>query len=487
MQSQWYIDWYKNAHHRQYPQDITQVWSNWTPRGSRIKGVSEVVYVGMNYFIKKHLIDTWDTEFFALPWEHIEREYKAVVSACMGDLNPDASHLHKLHKLGYLPIKIYSLPEGSLVPLRVPCAVLTNTHPEFFWLPNYLESVMSSMLWMPSTSATTARRFRQVFVRHAREAGEKDLSFVDWQGHDFSYRGMPGTEAAILSGLGHLTQFSGTDTVPAILAAHQFYRASYGVGGSVPATEHSVMSAGTQGGEFETFRRLITEVHPTGVVSIVSDTWDLWKVLTDYVPRLKREILNRPGKIVIRPDSGDPVEIMGGTGKGHAPEGRGVLALLAETLGVDAKGMIQGAAAIYGDSITVERADEILTRCRHWRGLHPYNVVLGIGSYTYQYTTRDTFGWAMKATAVRRAGGQIEPIFKQPVTDSGEKFSARGLTAVCDFAPKDDGGKRAYKLFENAQESTLDDCAFDVVYQDGELKVDPTFEEIRRRARLGLE
>lgn len=152
--------------------------------------------------------------------------------------------------------------------------------------------------------------------------------FVNWQGHDFSMRGMGGIEAAVTSAAGHLLSFTGSDTIPAIDFFEEYYNANSDtelIAGSVAATEHSVMCMGTTEGECETFKRLITEVYPKGIVSIVSDTWDLWKVLTDYLPRLKEEIVSREGKVVIRPDSGDPVDIICGNPNGKNEQEKKVL------------------------------------------------------------------------------------------------------------------------------------------------------------------
>src|ERR1017187_9778763 len=305
-------DFYKIGHVDQYPKDTEYVFSNWTPRSSRIPGQTNAVFFGLQYFLKEYLIDQWNANFFRKKLSDIIREYKEVMRATLGLAEPRTDHIEALHKLGYLPLRFYAIPEGFSTPLNVPPFIVTNTLPQFYWLPNFFESIPSCALWKASTSATRALRFRRVFEKWAREAGEEDLGFVDWQGHDFSFRGMSGLEDAILSGMGHLLSFSGTDTIPAIIAAKKYYGADYSVGGSVPATEHSVMSAGTKEGEFDTFKRIITEIYPTGTVSIVSDTWDLWKVLTDFVPRLKKEIQSRSGKLVIRPDSGDPVKIMCG-------------------------------------------------------------------------------------------------------------------------------------------------------------------------------
>lgn len=177
-------------------------------------------------------------------------------------------HIADLHDLGYLPLEIKALPEGCRVPMKVPMLTIRNTKPEFFWLTNMLETLMSAVLWKPCASATTAQQYRRTFVQYARDTvAENDLNFVPWQGHDFSFRGMSGVENAIMSGAGHLLSFSGTDTIPAIDFLEMYYGADSDrelVGGSVPATEHSVMCMGTQDNEIGAFEYLIGHVYPSG-------------------------------------------------------------------------------------------------------------------------------------------------------------------------------------------------------------------------------
>lgn len=474
------IDFYKVGHVSQYPDDTTQVWANWTPRYTHTKENSVVLF-GMQYFIKEILND-WQRAFFSRPIEDILKEYRELVLATLGATNPRVDHIEKLHAHSYLPITIYSLPEGSSVPLRVPMFVITNNTPDTYWLPNYLETILSNILWKPCTSATTASAYRRLFVKYAKEYGHTDMSFVDWQGHDFSFRGMSGREDAILSGMGHLLSFSGTDTIPAILAAHKYYNAALSCGGSVAATEHSVMCAGGEDSELETFRRLLTEVYPTGIVSVVSDTWNLWDVLTKILPDLKDTILARDGKLVIRPDSGDPVNILCGDKgvAGTSPRCKGVFRLLQEVFGI-VDGMIPKVGAIYGDAINLDRAESILSRMVREIGISPFNVVLGIGSFTYEYVTRDTHGFAMKATAVTRSG-KILDIFKKPVTDCGTKNSLKGIPAVYRTEESTDENPSFFVTDGNKPEA-LDNCAFQKVYSNGKLLIEEDFETIRKRVR----
>ncbi|WP_083629441.1 nicotinate phosphoribosyltransferase [Tenacibaculum agarivorans] len=477
-----YTDGYKVDHRRQYPDNTTLVYSNWTPRKSRIEGVNEVVFFGLQYFIKKYVIEEFSQNFFQKPKDEIVKKYARRINNYLGENQVGVEHIAALHDLGFLPIVIKALPEGVAVPIRVPMFTMYNTLPEFFWLTNYFETLLSTTIWLPCNSATIAKQYRKILDTYAAETSSIP-EFVDWQGHDFSMRGMAGLEAAVLSASGHLLSFTGTDTIPAIDFLEQYYNTNSDtelIGGSVAATEHSVMCMGTNIGEEETFKRLITEVYPNGIVSIVSDTWDLWKVLTEYLPNLKEEVLARDGKVVIRPDSGDPVDIICGNPNGASEvEQKGVVELLWEIFGgvTNDKGYKEldpHIGAIYGDSITLERATQICERLKQ-KGFASTNVVLGIGSFTYQYNTRDTFGFAMKAT-YGEVNGEGREIYKDPITDDGTKKSAKGLIKI----EKEDG---VYTLVDQVSWEEEQKGELREVFRDGKLLIDDNLSEIRKRIR----
>lgn len=438
------IDGYKTSHREQYPQGTNRVYSNFTPRGKRYfqspLADESLVFFGLQGFLQWFMVDLFNQQFFAQPEEQVVGEYQQLMDSYLGENSVSVEHIRALHRLGYLPLEIKSLDEGSKVPMKVPVLTLTNTLGEFFWLVNYLESVMSAELWKSSTTATVAHHYRQICQRWAERTCD-DVAHLDFQCHDFSFRGMSGVHDAAQSGVGHLLSFTGTDSLPSILYAQRYYRpaACTFIGGSIPATEHSVMCMGEEQGEIATFRRLLTELYPRGLVSIVSDTWDYWKVLTGYSRELKPEIMAREGRLVFRPDSGDPVEILCGSGDdqdrdpARSAQQKGSVEVLWEIFGgtVNARGykvLDPHVGLIYGDSITLERANEILSRLEA-KGFASSNVVFGVGSYTYQYHTRDTFGFAMKAT-YGEVNGVGREIFKQPKTDNGLKNSARGLLRV---------------------------------------------------------
>jgi nicotinamide phosphoribosyltransferase len=436
-------DGYKLDHRRQYPNKTQNVYSNWTARNSRIQGVDSVVFFILQYVLQAYFIELANETFFDAHKQTVLEKYQKRLNGYFGPNSIGVDHIAALHDLGYVPLEFRAVPEGTRVPLRVPMFTIESTHSDFAWVTNYFESMLSNLIWKGCTSATHAHRMRAMFDRFARVTG--DPAFVDWQGHDFSFRGMSGIEDAAMSGAGHLLSFTGTDTLPALELLEKYY---YGgneplLGMSVPATEHSVMCAGGETDEEETYSRLLS-LYPQGIVSIVSDTWDLWHVIGHILPRLKDQILARDGKTVIRPDSGDPVDILCGDHRYTRPDlnelplrdsliQKGVVEALWDIFGgtVNEKGfkvLDSHIGAIYGDSITYERAQEIFQRLEA-KGFASTNVVLGLGSYFYEYNTRDTYGFAMKATAAV-VGGKEHMLFKDPKTDSGVKKSAKGRIVV---------------------------------------------------------
>lgn len=489
------IDAYKYGHAKQYPEGTEKVYSNFTPRGSRIEGIEEVVFLGLQAFIDD-LTQAYDEHFFSQNINTICREFEKNTTEILGPNNVGSQHLRDLHDLGYLPLTFKALEEGTSVPLKVPMfTVENNGGAKFAWLPNYLETFLSLSVWLPSTSATTARHMRKLLDQWAINTTGSNAG-VEFQGHDFSMRGMTSLEAAAASGAGHLASFLGSDTLIAKEWIKEHYGATEPILLSVTATEHSVMCAGGSlpEEEEETYARLM-RIYPDGILAVVSDTWDLWNVLTVILPNLKDQIMARNGKLVIRPDSGNPVDILCGSEKRvmeafPTPADKGVVELLWDVFGgtVNEQGykvLDPHIGAIYGDSITYDRADDICQRLAD-KGFASTNVVFGIGSFTYQGAylsdemlcpiTRDVFGFAMKATAVT-INGEEKAIFKDPVTDSGEKRSARGRMVVL----KDQAGnlKLIDGLNSEEQKNFASGDQLKTVWENGQWVKRVSFDTIR--------
>lgn len=479
-------DFYKLSHRKQYPEGTTKVYSTLTPRSNKYAPYSdEIVWFGLQYFIKEYLIDRFNKDFFNKPKKDVVKEYKRLVEYSLGKEYSDTKHIEELHDLGYLPIKISALPEGSLVPMRVPVMTIENTHDKFFWLTNFLETILSTTIWLPTTSATLAYSYRKILNDYAIKT-TGSLAGVEFQGHDFSMRGMSSEQSTAASGAGHLLSFKGTDTIPSILFLEKYYNANIEaelVGTSIPATEHSVMCSYGKQNEKELLKHLLENVYPTGIFSVVCDTWDFWKVVTEYLPELKKVILNRNGKLVVRPDSGNPVDIICGTKAkdGNTPEEKGLIELLYETFGGEVnkegfKVLDSHIGAIYGDSITLEIAKEICEKL-YKKGFATTNVVFGIGSYSYQYATRDSFGFAVKATYAV-VNSEERMLFKDPKTDSGIKKSQKGLVVVS----KDKDHKYIYEDgFVNNSEYKIKDNLLRTIFFNGKLLRQTSLSEIREK------
>lgn len=487
------IDFYKADHRRQYPKGTTEIYSNFTPR--YIKGKEKflhdfdnhIVVFGIQYFIQDYLVNRWEWEFFSRDKGTVVKEYKRLICNALLLDDFDVSHIEALHDLGYLPIRIKAIEEGFRVPIGVPILTIVNTHPDFYWLTNYLETIISATLWKPITTATIAFEYKRLLTKYAKITGANE-SFIPFQAHDFSFRGMSGWQDATISGAAHLTSFYGTDCVTVIDLLNQHYDTKniLIVGSSVPATEHSVMCCDGQEGELETVRRLITEVYPDGIVSIVADSYNLWNFLIHHLGVLHKDIMAREGKVVIRPDSGNPIEIICGNPLAihGSPEYKGVLQLLWEEFGgiTNSKGykvLDSHIGLIYGDAITLKTAEIILT-VMELQGFASSNIVFGVGSFTYQYVTRDTFGFAMKATSAVIDGKRVA-IQKDPITGSGKK-SAKGLLKV--EVNMDSG---LFELHEDVTESQEAEGALETVFENGQLIKKTDLKTIRDMLNLELE
>lgn len=555
-------DGYKMGHGPLYPEGTNFAYGNGTPRADRLfRGSksesmfwdSKVVWFGIQA-VMREVHGIWENSFFKKDKATVIRRYKRRMDSYLGEGMVDIEAMAALHDLGYLPVTVLSIPEGSRLNMNVPGYVIYNTVPEFYWVVNYLETVMSSLLWAMVCNTTIAYEYRRVLEHFAHLTGSP-IEGVDFQGHDFALRGINNPHAAAFSNSGHLLFFKGTDTIPAIDFVEDMYFANVDkefIAASVVATEHAVATsnilhklalklkaAGKTEADYtadeldvlkleaerEFIIEVITKKVPTGIISLVSDSFNFWGVLTDVLPTIKDEIFGRVvdangnAKVVIRPDSGDPVEVICGReiltekewSRGSKASGqlverggqiyrvtlerdgydfvpyeltaveKGAVQLLWETFGgtVNDKGfkvLHERIGLIYGDSITVERTQEIMRRLMK-KGFASCNWVLGIGSYTYQHNTRDTFGFAVKATAIQVEDLFVE-LFKAPKTE-GEtnKKSAKGFLKVV----KDAEGNF---VLEQNQTFGIDEIDFSSgelkpMYKDGKFVNEVTFEQVR--------
>ena len=540
--SLFYTDGYKIGHRRMLAKGTTRLYGTWIPRSIKYapKGVSKIVSFGQQLVVR-WLHDEFQENFFNQPVEVAERFGKDM-SMYLG-MDYDATHFVELHKLGYLPICVKSLPEGIETAPNIPHMTFINTVDGFAWLTLYLETIISSLSWKPSTSATIALQYKRNVIEWVMKTDPANAWLIPFLCHDFSARGLSPWDM-LSSGLGHASSFLGSDTIMCIPGARYFYNepedqvSVY----SVNASEHSVSTTKIfTVGEQQMIADWLVDF-PKGILSIVSDTFDLWKLITEYLPANKEAIMARDGKLVIRPDSGDPVDIICGLksyditedynkvnntslklvdnnhshvmkemsdiishkihdeniktfiyeGKtysygweddyyltnGAKPQNKGVIELLWEIFGgtINEQGykvLDPHIGAIYGDSITLDRQIQIYERLQA-KGFASTNIVLGVGSFTYQMNTRDTLGFAAKGAwfEVEENGNKVGyDIYKDPVTDDGTKKSLKGLICVTED----------HEVLTQCTPEQEAQGILQTIYEDGEFHNQTSLTEIRER------
>lgn len=499
-------DGYKVGHQKMLAPGTTKLYGTWIPRSVKHapKGITKIVSFGQQ-LVWKWLHDEFEENFFNVGRAKA-LQFITDMSLYLG-AEYDGKHFGELHILGYLPIKVKSLPEGIETLPNIPHMTFVNTVDGFAWLTLYLETIVSSLTWKPSTSATIARLYRKQAIEWVQKTDPSNLWLVDYMCHDFSARGLSPWDM-ISSGLGHATSFKGSDTLPVIPAARYFYNEPEDQVciNSVNASEHSVSTTKIfTVGEQQMLSDWM-KTFPTGILSVVSDTFDLWKLITEYLPALKDEILGRNGKLVIRPDSGNPVDIICGTNTAkpdiddkfvyddeHSSY-KGVIELLWDIFGgtVNEQGfkvLDSHIGAIYGDSITTDRQVEIYSRLAS-KGFTATNIVLGVGSFTYQYNTRDTFGFAAKGAWFEVKAGNSDPkkgavsshglvqsynIYKDPVTDDGTKKSLKGLLKVIKLDNDE------YVVAQECTPEQENEGVLQVIYEDGKFYNQTSLTEVREK------
>ena len=477
-------DFYKTVHSDMLNKEMTKSMSYYTPRMSRVKRWDKVVNFGLQMFIKTYLIDYFNKYFFQRPEEEVVGEFERVLNAALGKGVFSSKKIADLHRLGYLPIEIIALPEGVKVPLHVPMFGITNTHKDFAWLPQALESLISAEIWYPQITATVGATYREIVNHYYDLTCEDNVSRAKALG-SFDFRGDDCLDSALKAAAGWCLSFENTATVPAIPYIEKMFgedceKSPFAFG--AVSTEHFVMCSNyaADGDEVTFLRRLLTELYPNTSFSAVLDSYDYWNVIDNILPQIHDEIMAHNGTMLMRGDSGDCVEVVTKT----------VFKLWEQFGGtVNSKGykvLDPHVKAIYGDSITVQRCEEIYQILME-NGFACSNVSLGVGSFSMHCIeeddqllpfTRDTFGCAIKA-CYAEIGGRDLPVFKNP-KEGGFKKSQKGLCYVY----RDENGQLAYK--DGFTASTLPEGNLLVpVFRDGKLLKDYTYQEIRNNLNGG--
>lgn len=472
-------DTYKQVHDRMYPDGLTQLVSYWTPRKSMFKHIDRMVFFGLQEFISKYLVEAFN-EFFNTDWSIVEMEYVAYLDTQIGRKNYDIQKIHDLHELGYVPLHIRALPEGTLVDMGVPCIEIINTHPDFAWLVQWIECILQVELWKMCCHATIGHEYFKVakyYYDKTTDGADPEMAMAD-----FGMRGMSCLDEAVRASASWLLSFNKTSTIPALKYLDYYYdreKCEEKIGIGAVSTEHSVMGANyaVDGDEITFIKKLLTELYPDTSFSMVSDTYDYWNLVNNLLPQCREEIMNHNGKLLIRPDSGDIVEISVKT-----------VQKLWDMFGgsVNEKGYKEldpHIGIIYGDGCTLDRVKEI------WRHLEELGfaancITFGVGAFCFTalnedgkmvVLTRDTFGIAMKAT-YGVINGKKYFIYKDPKTDTDHlKKSHKGCCRVY----REDGRLKC----EDELYGLSDDTLLQTVFYEGHVMKRETIEDIRKRLK----
>lgn len=460
-------DSYKVTHHKQYEKGTTKVYSYFESRGGAFP---ETVFYGLQYYIK---------EYLSIP---ITQEMIDYADKRMGLHFGNKTHFNRAgweyilkNHGGRLPIRIKAVPEGTVVPYSNVLMTVENTDPECFWLTNYVETLLV-MVWYPSTVATQSRQMKKTYMNYAVRTGSPLGGAEDFKLHDFGFRGSTSVESAGIGGSAHLVNFKGTDTFAALEVAYEYYGEEM-AGFSIPAAEHSTITSWGKDRELQAFDNML-EQFPDGLVAVVSDSFDIFNACANlWGKELREKIINRKGTLVIRPDSGNPPEVV-----------CKVLEILGEKFGYTEKVMPSGTyktlppyiRIIQGDGIDIKMFDEILFAMKS-KGWAADNAAFGSGGGLLQKLNRDTSKYAFKCSQVV-VNGEEREVSKDPVTDPGKKSKAGRLYLVKTpnggwFTQNNVGEKNGWMFSDQLQ----------TVYEDGKLLIDQKFSEIRDRAKIVLE
>lgn len=454
-------DSYKASHYLQYPPGTTSMFSYFESRGGQY---DSTVFFGLQYYLKEYL-----TQFIGIDKVREARDFFAEHGE---PFNFDGWARISLDLKGRLPVRIRAVPEGTVVPGGNVLMTVESTDPETFWVVSWLETMLAR-IWYPCTVAARSRHIRSIILDSLDRTSDDPEGEIKFKLHDFGARGASSRETAMIGGMAHQTSFQGSDNVPGIRASSKYYycpMAAY----SIPAAEHSTITAWRQDGELNAYRNMLNQfAKPGALVAVVSDSYDLWHAIENFWGRsLRQQIVDSGATIIIRPDSGDPPAMV-----------LTALVKLEKAFGstVNRKGykVLNHVRVIQGDGIDEDTIVNILgTICHPAYMFSTTNVAFGMGGGLLQDLNRDTQRFAYKCSSVT-VDGQMREVRKEPITDRG-KSSKGGRLDLVDFQK---GGLHTEKLRWGME--SYSNSVMRTVYEDGEILVTQTLDEVRKRVLDG--
>ena len=446
-------DSYKYSQFSQYPPQTEGVYSYISSRGGKHK---ESLFFGLQMFIKEYLstpvrmedidiaeqiITAHGEPFNRGGWEYIVKKYG-----------------------GNLPVRIKAVPEGMVIPNKNVLLTIENTDPNCYWLTSFLETSILRSIWYPTTVATNSYYTKLLILNYLIRNGNPNE--IDFKLHDFGFRGVSSHESAGVGGLSNLVNFKGTDNIAALLYGREYYNETM-AGFSIPAMEHSTVTSWGKNHEVDSFRNMLNMyAKPGATVACVSDSYDIYQACQNWGTVLKQDVIDSGATVVIRPDSGNPIEVIPYCTR-----------ILDDHFGstVNAKGykVLNNVRLIQGDGVTYEMIDRILHHLQENK-FSADNIAFGQGGGLLQDVNRDDLKFAMKCSSVNVAG-QWRDVFKDPVTDPG-KTSMRGRLQLIETP----------EGYKTVNERDWNHDILRTVYENGELLIDETFEQVRIRANQAV-
>lgn len=445
-------DSYKYSQWVQYPMGTEYVYSYIESRGGEY---DKLVFVGLQAFLREYMTTPVTRQMVD--------QAEAIMKVHGEPFNREGWDYIVREHGGRLPVEIKSVDEGSVMRLKNVLVSIVNTDPKCYWLTSFLETALLRAIWYPTTVASNSYKSKEIILEFLNRNG--DPSLIDFKLHDFGARGVSSLESAALGGMAHLVNFMGTDTVSGILAAMEYYDAEV-CGFSIPAMEHSTVTSWGRENEVESYRNMLKHYgKPGALLACVSDSYDIYKACEKWGTELKQEVIDSGAVVVVRPDSGDPVQVV-----------NDCLKILDKHYGhtVNAKGyrVLNNVRVIQGDGINHQMIRAILT-IMDMNGYSADNVAFGQGGALLQQVNRDTLQFAMKCSAAKIASEWVE-VYKDPVTSSMKKSKKGRLMLVT--GPD---GEFVTKNLEFNGEIDLLKTRF----IDGRLYNETTFAQVRERAK----
>lgn len=449
-------DSYKSSHYLQYPAGTTSMFSYIESRGGEY---DHTVFFGLQYYLKKYLTHRVTVEEVQDAKEFLEEHGEP--------FNYDGWMYIAKELKGKLPVRIRSVPEGTIVPTHNILVSIESTDPKVFWIVSWLETMLLRV-WYPITVATRSHHIKQIILKALQKSSDNPAAEISFKLHDFGSRGVSSQESAMLGGASHLVNFMGSDTVVGVRCANRYYNAKM-AGYSIPAMEHSSVTSWGKENEVDAYRNMLKRTgKPGGLLACVSDSYDLWNACTNlWGDKLKEEVITSGATVVIRPDSGDPSSVVLKT-----------VQLLAEKFGTstNSKGykVLNNVRVIQGDGITEHTIQAILDNLLS-HGFSATNIAFGMGGGLLQQLNRDTLKFAMKCSQIYKGTESID-VFKNPITDPG-KASKAGRLDLVQWA----NGK--YQTVSLGDKIANEFSVMKTVYENGEVLIDESLDDIRKRAQ----